>query len=271
MNKLKTFATQKPVLFALLALILGVLLTEIPLRDALAPYTGLQTAHYLTIILEQGLVGCLAFWLLARFNWLDTAGFTAPKQWKALWLGWPLLLFTLINIDEGIVIDTSNPVLIVLHLLTALSTGWVEEVLFRGVVVTTLLQKWGQTRKGIYLSVLVSSALFGVVHLTNFLVGRYPLLNNLTQITFALFFGVMFAACLLRNRTIWPMIILHAAVDWAGTLREISVGGGLRLVTPLITAENAIVSILITLPLFIYGLFILRKVEPASLNLENAS
>jgi hypothetical protein len=63
------------------------------------------------------------------------------------------------------------------------------------------------------------------------------------------------------------MIVLHAAVDWAATLREISVGGGLRTEVPVMSLESAVVSILITLPLLIYGLIILRKVEPASLNL----
>ena len=271
MNRFKIFATQRPVLFSLLALALGTLLTEIPLKELFAPALGTQPAFYLSIIIEQGLTGLLFFWLLARFGWLDTAGFTSPSKWKALWLGWPLLLFTIINIDEGLVVDTARPLLIILHLLTALSTGWVEEVLCRGVVVSALLQKWGQTRKGIYLSVLVSSVLFGTVHLLNFLAGRKPLLNTVAQIIFAIFFGVIFAACLLRNRAIWPMILLHAAVDWAGTLHEVTVGGGLRAVEPVMSPENAAISVLITLPLFLYGLFILRKVEPASLNLEKFS
>ena len=138
--------------------------------------------------------------------------------------------------EEGIVIDTTKPLMIVLHLLTALSTGWVEEILCRGVVVTALLQKWGRTKKGIYLSVLAGSVIFGLAHLANLLMGRKPLLNNLTQVTFAIFFGVIFAACVLRNRSIWPMMLLHAAIDWAGTLDEIAVGGGLRLTDPVITS-----------------------------------
>jgi len=271
MNRFKLFAIQKPVLFSLLALVLGSLLTEIPLKELFTPYVGAQPAFYLTIILEQGLTGVLFFWLLARFGWLDMAGFTSPKKWQALWLGWPLLLFTFINLDEHVVIDTSRSVLIILHLLTCLSTGWIEEVLCRGIVVSAFLQKWGQTRRGIYLAVLVSSALFGAMHLANFLAGRKPLLNTATQITFAVFFGVIFAACLLRNRAIWPVILLHAAVDWAATLREVSVGGGLRAFEPAMSLENAAISILITLPLFLYGLFILRKIDPASLRLENLS
>jgi len=268
MFKLKTFATERPLVFSLLAILFGSLLTEIPIKGMLTPYVGVQPAHYLTLILEQGLTGGLFFLVLAHFGWLNTAGFTPPRRWHALWLGWPLLLFTLINIEAGIVVDTSKPGLIVLHLLTALSTGWVEEVLFRGVVVTTFLQKWGRSRQGIYLTVLVSSVLFGATHLLNFVLGRKPLLDTATQITFAIFFGVIFAACVLRNLSIWPMILLHAAVDWAGTLDEIAVGGGLRVTVAPMSPDNALASILITLPLFLYGLYILRKVEPSSLNLE---
>lgn len=271
MFKLKAFATQRPILFSVVMILLGIVLTEIPLKALLAPYVGTQAAHYLTLILEQGFTGTLFFLLLARLGWLNTAGFTPPSHWRVLWLGWPLLVFTLINLEEGIVIDTSQPGLIALHLLTALSTGWVEEVLCRGVVVTTLLQAWGRSRKGIYLSVLVSSALFGLAHLGNFLLGRKPLLNSITQITFSIFFGVIFAACVLRNRAIWPMILLHAAVDWAATLREIAVGGGLLTIAPPIAPTGALVSILITFPLFLYGLYVLRKVEPGSLNLESVS
>jgi membrane protease YdiL (CAAX protease family) len=268
MQTLKNFALKQPLLFAALATVAGLYLTEIPLQGLLTPYFGAQPAFYVTIILEQGLTGLLFFGLLARFGWLDLAGFTRPRLWKALWLGWPLLIFAVINIDEGIVVDFSRPGLIALHLLTALSTGWVEEVLCRGVVVTTLLQKWGRTRKGITLSVLVSSALFGLAHFANFLAGRQPLINTLTQITFAIFFGVIFAACVLRNRAIWPMILLHAAVDWAATLDEIAVGGGLHTGVAPLSPADALVSILITLPLFLYGLFLLRRVEPAALPLE---
>ncbi len=274
MQKLKTLALERPLLFSALVTVAGILLTEIPLKNLFAPYVGLQPAHYITLIVEQGLTGVLFFVLLARFGWLNIAGFTRPRQWRALWLGWPLLVFTLLNASEllegSLVIDTSKPGLILLHLLTALSTGWVEEILCRGVVVTTLLQKWGRSRKGIYLAVLTSSLLFGLAHLANFLQGRKPLANNLVQVAFALFFGVIFAACMLRNHSIWPVMFLHAAVDWAATLPEIAVGGGLRTTVPPISPSGALVSILITLPLFLYGLFLLRKVDPLSLDFERA-
>ena len=270
MNKLKAFALQKPILFSILIILLAAFLTEIPLQNLIAPYWGYPAAWYLTIAVEQVLIGCLLFLLLARFGWLTMAGFTHPRQWRALWIGWPLLVFTLINgldfLFGNLIIDTSKPLLILLNLLAALSTGWIEEILGRGVVLVPLLKKWGQTRKGIYLAVLVSSALFGILHILNFLQGRLPLINTLAQMTFAMFFGIMFAACMLRNRSIWPMIFLHAAIDWAGNLSEIAVGGGVQTTVPTMSIGDAFVNVLLCSVLGLYGLYILRKVPtlPAS-------
>jgi membrane protease YdiL (CAAX protease family) len=267
MEKLKGFATKRPILFSAVIIVLGIVLTEIPLKGLLAPYVGVQPAHYIALIVEQGLTGALFFYLLARFGWLKAGGFTPLWQWRAVWLGWPLVIFTLLNASEFIggpmYIDFSKPGLLALHLLTALSTGWVEEVMGRGLVLVAMLKTWGRSKRGIYAAVLTSSVLFGLAHLANFIAGRKPMLNSLTQVAFSLFFGVIFAACMLRNRSIWPMIVLHAAVDWGATLPEVAIGGGLRTVAPLMTPANALASILITLPLLIYGLFILRKVEPA--------
>lgn len=274
-NKLKAFALQKPILFSILIILLAAFFTEIPLQNLIAPYWDYPSAWYLTITLEQGLTGCLLFVLLARFGWLNMAGFTHPRQWRVLWLGWPLLIFTLINgldfLSGNLIIDTSKPLLLLLNLLAALSTGWIEEVLGRGAVLVSLLQKWGRTRKGVYLAVLVSSALFGILHILNFLQGRLPLINTLSQMTFAVFFGIVFAACMLRNRSIWPMIFLHAAIDWAGNLSEISVGSGLHTTVPTMSIGDALVNVLICSVLGLYGLFILRKVPTLPVTVTSAS
>ncbi len=73
------------------------------------------------------------------------------------------------------------------------------------------------------------------------------------------FFGVIFAACFIRNNSIWPMIILHAFVDLFATAHDLTDSFGEIHVT---TAQNTLVTLIVTLPLFIYGMFILRKVEP---------
>jgi uncharacterized protein len=76
---------------------------------------------------------------------------------------------------------------------------------------------------------------------------------------------VFFAGLVLRNRSIWPAVILHALFDFGGGLKEIVVGGTLQKMAVSISMQDAAVSILLTLPLFMFGLYILRKVQPADI------
>ena len=61
------------------------------------------------------------------------------------------------------------------------------------------------------------------------------------------------------------MVILHAAFDLGShTLREITVGGGGQAVVANNTVTDALITLAILLPLFLYGLYILRKVAPTA-------
>jgi uncharacterized protein len=130
------------------------------------------------------------------------------------------------------------------------------------VVLNLILHKWGGTRRGVYLSILLSALLFGGAHIFNLITGHLPPLAALTQIGYSFAFGVVFAACFLRNNSIWPIIFMHAAVDFTGGLRHISVGGSDQMPVANNTIEAALTSLMVSLPLLLYGLFILRKIEP---------
>jgi membrane protease YdiL (CAAX protease family) len=264
---MRRFALGRPVIFSILVILVSALLTEIRLDVVFSPWVGEPSAEFLRVIVEHTLTGLLLLWLLVKLGMLQDARFTPPGQWKAVWLVWPLALIALLGfsslIDGSLVIDTARPGVIALYALLNLSIGFCEEVMGRGVVLSLMLRKWGHTRRGIYLAVVASSVLFGAAHICNLIVGHLPLLSNLTQIVYSLYFGVIFAACFLRNNSIWPVMILHALVDFGGGLRHIAVGGGNQAAAPNNTIEQAAVSLIITLPLLLHGLFILRKVAPS--------
>jgi membrane protease YdiL (CAAX protease family) len=226
-----------------------------------------QNASYLTGIIEQGGVSLLLVLLLRQLGLLKEAGFTKPGQWKNVWLIWPIFVFSVINggtspFDGTLTIDASQPVRLVLFVLLYISVGLFEEFLFRSVTLTLLLRKWGSTRKGIYLAVLVSCSVFGVLHLVNLIMGRRSLLSTASQIVYGTFFGVFFAACFLRNKSVWPVVFSHALFDLCGNFEDIAVGSATFGQIHETTLQSALVAGLITLPLLIYGLFILRKVMP---------
>ncbi len=264
-QSLRRFAFGWPVLFSILVIAVSGLLTEIPFNLIFEPWLAPPAPELWKVTIGHALTGLILVWLLVKLGMLREAKFTHPRQWRAVWLVWPFLLFTLLNLDSlisgSLVIDTSRPELIVLFVLLNLSIGFAEEVMARGVVLNLLLRKWGNGRQGIYLSVLVSALLFGAAHIFNLISGHLPPLANLTQIGYSIAFGVVFAACFLRNNSIWPVIIMHAAVDFAGGLRHISVSGGDHVPAANNTVEAALASLIISLPLLLYGLFILRKVE----------
>lgn len=265
---MKRLASNRPVIFSMVVILVAGLLTEIPFNSLFEPWVGNPGAEFLRVVIGHTLTGLLLVGLLVKLGLFKNAGFTPPGQWKALWLAWPLMLVTLLNfdslIDGSLRIDTTRPALIMLYAFMTLTIGFCEEVMGRSVVLSVLLQKWGHSRRGIYLAVLVSGALFGAAHILNLLTNRLPLLANLTQIGYSFAFGVLFAACFLRNNTIWPMILLHAAIDFGGGLRHIAVGGADQFPVTNNTPMEALATLcVIALPLLLYALFILRKVVPA--------
>ncbi len=266
MNRFKSFVFRYPLSFSMLVMFVSTLLTEIHLENFLSNYMDFQNASYITGIFEQGLVSLLLAVLIFQLGMQRAAGFSQGVEWKQVWLIWPLLVLSVLNIDESVLngsnpINPAHPERIILLVLLFASVGFFEEILFRGLILPLMLKKWGSSRGGIYLSVLLSSSIFGLLHLLNLFMGRYTLLSTLAQITFGTFFGVFFAACFLRVRSIWPVIFTHALFDLCGNLNEITVSssfGKMQETTP----EGALLAIALTLPLLLYGLFILRKVKP---------
>ena len=266
MNKVKTLIFKYPVISAIIIMLIGAFLTEIHLEENLFSSMEEQYASYLTGVITQGGVSILMIWLLHWLGLLKQGGFTKPKEWKQLWVNWLLLVYCMLNIDFA-VFDGTNPIrwnepgLLVLFVLLFIAVGFVEEILFRGVMLPLMLRKWGSSRKGIYWTVIFSSAVFGLVHIFNLMMGRRTLMGTIPQIVYAIFFGVYFAACFLRNNSIWPVIFTHAVFDLCGNFTEIAVNSNFGVKIDA-TWQGFGFTALFTLPLFIYGLILLRKVQP---------
>ncbi len=267
MRKLKIFVTKYPVISVIVLILFSTVLTEIHVEDQLTALLDFQSASYLVGIVEQTGVGLLLLLLLKKLGLLEAAGFTKPSKLKQVWLIWPILLYAVLNggtspFDGTLTIDTSKPLLIVLFILLYLAVGFMEEIVFRGATLSILLNKWGGSRKQIYWVVLLSNLAFGGLHIVNLIMGRRTPLSTGAQVLYGMFFGVFFAACFLRNKSIWPVILGHALFDLCGNFPDIAVGSQTFNQVMDLTPQAALITALITLPLLIYGLVLLRKVEP---------
>jgi len=111
----------------------------------------------------------------------------------------------------------SAPVYWVWFALECLAIGLFEELAFRGVIFLMIAEKRHTTRKGLFWSLILTSAVFGVVHLANVLLGA-GIGGVLLQIGYSFLIGAMCSVVLLKTRNIWLCVLLHAIYDFSGTL-----------------------------------------------------
>jgi len=159
--------------------------------------------------------------------------------------------------------------------------GIYEEVLFRGLLLKLLLKKMGQSKRGIINACLISSAVFGITHISNIIsVVRYAeqlsvsvVLPIISQVIFTSAFGVLAVALFLRSGTLWVPILLHGIGNLAVQIFVALVSRDwiLQFVeTPIkMSFPEFVLSMLLpTIPFLVAGLLLLRKVKPNEITAE---
>lgn len=176
-------------------------------------------------------------WLLTLLGWWHEVGFNSPSQWRELRLLWlPAIVAIVLPLFGGFAAADART--IVYLTIGYLITGFMEEAWVRGLILR-VLQPVGPVR-----TVLISSLLFALLHMNNFLF-RNPAIV-LAQMVGAFCFGVAFGALRLRTNTLWFLIALHMLHD---LLLHLS---GFPTI-PLNVVQDVI--------LLIYGIYLLRNMR----------
>lgn len=125
------------------------------------------------------------------------------------------MLETLILCSE----ETLRPPLQILwYVLCMLAVGLAEELTFRGLITQMIYEKYGYNSLGVWLSVVVSSLLFGAVHLVNAAGGAADIFGVLVQMVGAAALGMCLAAIYLRTRSLWTVALLHGYMDFCALM-----------------------------------------------------
>ena len=122
------------------------------------------------------------------------------------------------------------PVYVLWFAAECLAIGLFEELAFRGVIFLMFAEKRCATRKGLFWSLILTSAVFGGVHLVNVLMGA-GIGPTILQIGYSFLIGAMCSVVLLKTRNIWICVALHAIYDFCGTLMP-TLGDGTWWDTP---------------------------------------
>lgn len=151
-------------------------------------------------------------------------------SWKKCWLAlkylspqllWNIfvcILVIFLSLSEQTMNKQISILPVIGYMLLALVVSLYEEGLYRGIITGGLQKIISQNRRGTILTVLISGAIFGAVHIMSyFQVIKY----NPSIVLFEMFTiflqigskGMLYATVYLKNRNIWGGIIVHFVVD----------------------------------------------------------
>lgn len=147
--------------------------------------------------------------------------------------------------------------LIPLFALESFAIGFYEEFAFRGFVFPYVMEKKGTSRKGIFVSILISGAVFALMHLINLFEGA-GFGSVVLQIGYSFLIGAMCSVVLVKSRNIWICVALHSIYDFCGFLVP-ELGKGVIWDPVTVT-----VTVILAVATFIYMLYIFFKTDLSS-------
>lgn len=202
---------------------------------------------------------CVSYYFIKANGLLGTAGLTNQNTARKQVLVFPLLyLLTLNALFMDDLYENVRWIHIVVLFLYCLSVGISEELSFRGFVQSMVLKYSSGTRKGIAVAIVLSSLLFGLIHLIKFNKGVY---GEISQVVIACCIGMLFGVLLIITKRIYPLIAIHTLIDFVAKLDKAGIPAHKTITDPT-SLENSLLSILLVSPCLIYSLFLLKRIKP---------
>jgi len=246
MNVLKKLYDKSKLWFALAWIIVYCILLSV--GDALSVEIGLEKSVTLTI----GIILSAILLLFLKKNGLfSDYGLCAPKTHaKSMLYYLPIILMLTANLWYGVTLNYGASET-VLYILSMLCVGFLEEVIFRGLLFEAMR---GDNVKA---AVIVSSVTFGIGHIINLINGSgAELLPNLLQVVYATAAGFMFVMMYYKSKSLLVCIVAH------GLFNALSVFANEASATPEMRILTAILLTVITGSYALYlALSMKRKID----------
>ena len=201
---------------------------------------------------------------IGSFIFLAATVFLGYRIWGSFAKGWwlaflPACLIAVNNFPiVGLLTDAVTVTrwdLMWIYGLDCLMIGLFEEVAFRGTIFPSLLEKRRGSTKQIFWVSLISSALFGLLHLVNLLDGA-GVGATLLQVGYSFLIGGMCTIVLLRVGNVLPCVFLHTLFDFGGRMVGTVADGVIW--DPLTVVVTAVLGVAVT----VWMLMLLWRVKP---------
>ncbi|MBR2343936.1 MAG: CPBP family intramembrane metalloprotease [Clostridia bacterium] len=225
MKALKRLYDKSKIWFALLWIAAYCILMSA--GDALSALVGVEKSVTLAI---GALLSAALLLFLKKYGLLSDFGLCAPRTSARSMLYYlPVLLMLTANLWYGVSLsrDATGAVL---YILSMLLVGFLEEVIFRGLLFEAM------RGDGERVAVIVSSLTFGIGHIINLVNGSgAELLPNLLQVVYATAAGFMFVLMYCKSRSLVVPIIAHGVFNALSVFAsEAGISAEARILTALL-------------------------------------
>lgn len=199
-------------------------------------------------------IGVVFMILLALDLGLDVFSFSGRRRGMLLALPFIIVVINnapLVGLATGEVEISASAGSCAIFVLNCLFVGLFEESVFRGVLFPLILRKMPNTRSGIFWSVIISSALFGALHIVNIFAGAPAAV--IMQIGYSFLVGAMCAVTMLLCRNVFLCALLHGAFNFCGLIADdLGTGQVWNGINISLTAAVGVAAVL-------YGVFLMLK------------
>ena len=144
------------------------------------------------------------------------------KFLKSVSYGFPMLIIAGISLIGSLSsLDGFNLGNFINLFLLTIFIGIAEEFLCRGWLQNEFIERYGDNKKHIILSILFSSLIFGLIHFSNMLAGQ-DLLTTIVQVIQATSAGLLLGSIYYKTKNIWAVIFLHGVYDFCLMLGDLN-------------------------------------------------
>lgn len=254
---MKNIKNISPVIFAIITLVAFGIIVLLPIDTILIKMSLSDfQSEYIGLTIKMTFILIISYRIIKVLKIESIIGLSSKYAWEFKYLNiipvYLIILGVLSIISKDLTqIHIEN---LLLLLFACLTVGFAEEFLFRGVLQSLFLKKYLDHKNGILISILSPAIVFGLFHLIN-LTNNDDVFAVLIQVVFATFIGFFFGVLVLKTNKIIPVALTHGLINFFFSIAF--------LPSIKVTEETgvSIAPIIITLPLFIIGLVVLKKIK----------
>lgn len=184
------------------------------------------------------------------------------KFWNGVMLAVPMLIISIYNFAYSILdLGSFNLASFINMLVFCIFVGIAEEFLCRGWLQNEFIERFSHNKKEIIVSIILSSLIFGCMHLVN--ISFQTTFETIIQIINATALGFLLGTIYYKTKNIWSVIFLHSFYDFSIMLGEIDMIKDCTYGTPTLSISiyETLGVLLISFLWVIGAIFVLHKCE----------